>query len=127
MGVDSLVAVEVRAWFLKELAVELPVIKILSGASIMDLVELVLQKLPQELQSLLSLDAQHKSNNGNALATLTDKSSEEAVGSKTNGNDSTRNINGVNGTNETVLIDEKPRPKNLNGDVSIVTNGYKMA
>lgn len=33
MGIDSLVAVEIRTWFLKELAVEVPVLKILGGDS----------------------------------------------------------------------------------------------
>lgn len=48
MGVDSLVAVEVRSWFLKELAVDVPVMTILGGASIADLVGIVMQKLPQD-------------------------------------------------------------------------------
>ncbi|KUI64258.1 Nonribosomal peptide synthetase 14 [Cytospora mali] len=34
MGFDSLVAVEVRSWFLKELAVDMPILKLLGGASL---------------------------------------------------------------------------------------------
>ncbi|KAK2024500.1 hypothetical protein LX32DRAFT_705488 [Colletotrichum zoysiae] len=49
MGVDSLVAVEMRSWFLKELGVDVPVMTILGGASIADLVRLVIGKLPAEL------------------------------------------------------------------------------
>lgn len=49
MGVDSLVAVEMRSWFLKELGVDVPVMTILGGASIADLVRLVVDKLPAEL------------------------------------------------------------------------------
>ncbi|EON95642.1 putative lovastatin nonaketide synthase protein [Phaeoacremonium minimum UCRPA7] len=49
LGVDSLVAVNVRSWFQKELAVEVPVMKILSGASIADLVDSILDKLPQDI------------------------------------------------------------------------------
>ncbi|KAK4064120.1 uncharacterized protein Triagg1_9099 [Trichoderma aggressivum f. europaeum] len=37
LGVDSLVAVEIGSWFLKELDVDVPVLKILSGASVTDL------------------------------------------------------------------------------------------
>ncbi|OCL09152.1 ketoacyl-synt-domain-containing protein, partial [Glonium stellatum] len=37
MGIDSLMAVDVRSWFLKELNVDIPVFKILGGASINDL------------------------------------------------------------------------------------------
>lgn len=45
LGMDSLVAVEIRAWFLQELAVDLPVLKILGGASVADLVDYSMQKL----------------------------------------------------------------------------------
>lgn len=37
LGVDSLIAVEIRSWFLKELDVDVPVLKVLSGASVADL------------------------------------------------------------------------------------------
>ena len=36
MGVDSLVAVEIRAWFLKGINIDMPVFKILGGASVTD-------------------------------------------------------------------------------------------
>lgn len=48
-GVDSLVAVEVRSWFLKELDIDMPVLKVLSGASIADLVEDAVSRLPSKL------------------------------------------------------------------------------
>ncbi|KAI0202910.1 hypothetical protein F4808DRAFT_468089 [Astrocystis sublimbata] len=34
LGIDSLVAVEIRSWFLKEISVEVPVLRILGGASL---------------------------------------------------------------------------------------------
>lgn len=37
MGIDSLMAVDVRSWFLKELNVDIPVFKVLGGASINEL------------------------------------------------------------------------------------------
>ncbi|KAL6232485.1 hypothetical protein BDW75DRAFT_242951 [Aspergillus navahoensis] len=37
LGVDSLMAVEVRSWFLKEIDVDVPVLRILGGASPLDL------------------------------------------------------------------------------------------
>lgn len=37
IGIDSLVAVEIRSWFLKELNVDIPVLKIIGGDSIADL------------------------------------------------------------------------------------------
>lgn len=39
LGIDSLIAVEIRSWFLKEVGVSLPVLKVLSGASARDLCE----------------------------------------------------------------------------------------
>lgn len=47
LGVDSLVAVEVRSWFLKELKVDIPVLKVVGGASVADLCQWALGKLPQ--------------------------------------------------------------------------------
>ena len=49
-GVDSLVAIDIRAWFLKELGVDVPTLKILGGGSIADLVKAALSKMP-ELQT----------------------------------------------------------------------------
>jgi hybrid polyketide synthase / nonribosomal peptide synthetase ACE1 len=49
LGVDSLVAVEVRSWFLKELKVDIPVLKVVGGASPAELCQRALEKLPEEL------------------------------------------------------------------------------
>ncbi|KEZ40819.1 putative lovastatin nonaketide synthase protein [Scedosporium apiospermum] len=49
LGVDSLVAVEVRSWFLKELQVDVPVLKVVGGASLTELCQHALNKLPEEL------------------------------------------------------------------------------
>ncbi|KAL5459023.1 hypothetical protein PMIN06_003013 [Paraphaeosphaeria minitans] len=46
LGIDSLVAVEVRSWFLKELKVDIPVLKVVGGASLSELCEKALEKLP---------------------------------------------------------------------------------
>lgn len=37
MGVDSLLAVEIRSWFVTELGVDMPVLRILGGASVLEL------------------------------------------------------------------------------------------
>jgi len=49
LGIDSLVAVEIRSWFIKELTVDLSVLKILGGASIGDLLLTAQEKLPVNL------------------------------------------------------------------------------
>ena len=49
LGIDSLVAVEVRSWFLKELKTDIPVLKILRGGSVADLCQQAMEKLPESL------------------------------------------------------------------------------
>ncbi|KAF4119349.1 hypothetical protein GMORB2_4868 [Geosmithia morbida] len=44
LGVDSLVAVEVRSWFLKELQADVPVLKIVGGATVAELCQRALDK-----------------------------------------------------------------------------------
>ncbi|RYP60584.1 hypothetical protein DL770_009960 [Monosporascus sp. CRB-9-2] len=43
-GVDSLVGVDIRSWFLKEMDVDMPTLKILGGGSIAELLEAALEK-----------------------------------------------------------------------------------
>lgn len=49
LGADSLVAVDLRTWFLKELEIEIPVLQIQSGASIGDLADSATLKLSDNL------------------------------------------------------------------------------
>ena len=49
LGVDSLVAVEVRSWFFKALKVDIPVLKVVGGASLVELSQRAMEKLPEEL------------------------------------------------------------------------------
>nr|CAG28798.1 putative polyketide synthase/peptide synthetase [Pyricularia grisea] len=49
LGIDSLVAVDIRSWFIKELQVEVPVLKILSGATVDDIIAQAQKLLPKEL------------------------------------------------------------------------------
>lgn len=45
LGIDSLIAVDIRTWFLKELSVDVPVLKVLGGDSISELCREVVGKL----------------------------------------------------------------------------------
>ncbi len=47
LGADSLVAVDIRSWFLKELAVDLPVLKILNSPSVRELLVSAQELLPE--------------------------------------------------------------------------------
>lgn len=139
MGVDSLVAVEVRSWFLKELTVDVPVMKILGGVSITDLVEFVAQKLPQEL--LTRLDPEGKQNHGsdNMPTPAADNKSEEMEELKTNGVDSAHEVNGVNGVNGThdtidvanvtngTVITTEVELKSTDGVLPIIISGQEVA
>jgi len=53
LGTDSLVAVEIRSWFLDELMVDVPVLKILGGATVAGMVDLAIEKLPIELTPMV--------------------------------------------------------------------------
>ena len=55
-GVDSLMAVEVRSWFLKELDVDIPVLKILGGSSPLDLLTEALKLLSPSIADLSALE-----------------------------------------------------------------------
>ncbi|KAM0339122.1 hypothetical protein ACHAPU_011075 [Fusarium lateritium] len=50
LGIDSLVAVELRSWFVKELAVDVPTLRILSDATIADISIEVMSKLDVSLK-----------------------------------------------------------------------------
>ncbi|OAQ95890.1 hypothetical protein LLEC1_01631 [Akanthomyces lecanii] len=54
-GVDSLMAVEVRTWFLKELDVDIPVLKILGGSSVVDLLDEAISLLSPSVADLSQL------------------------------------------------------------------------
>lgn len=49
LGMDSLVAVEVRSWWLKELKVDIPVLKLVGGSSLAEICQLAAKKLPEDL------------------------------------------------------------------------------
>lgn len=56
-GIDSLMAVEVRSWFLKELEVDIPVLQILGGSCIADLLAEAMDRIPASVLDLNALTA----------------------------------------------------------------------
>lgn len=79
-GVDSLVAVDIRAWFLKELGVDVPTLKILGGGSIADLVKGALEKMPKSLAGASPKDDKEDCAPGIVLPT--DDASSSSLGSR---------------------------------------------
>ncbi|KAJ3532999.1 hypothetical protein NM208_g8177 [Fusarium decemcellulare] len=59
-GVDSLVGVDIRSWCFKELEVDVPVLKILGGASVVDLVEYILESLPASVLAKVKAPSEKK-------------------------------------------------------------------
>ncbi|OBU00869.1 putative Hybrid PKS-NRPS biosynthetic cluster [Pseudogymnoascus verrucosus] len=49
LGIDSLVAVDMRFWFTKELDLDMPVLKLLGGASVEEMVQDTMERLSPEL------------------------------------------------------------------------------
>lgn len=89
LGIDSLVAVEVRSWFLKELEVDMPVLKILGGATIADLVTFAQEKLPADMTpgmgvipNVPPVSSEPESQTGSAI-TAPIETSHEPIGSNT--------------------------------------------
>jgi hybrid polyketide synthase/nonribosomal peptide synthetase ACE1 len=58
LGVDSLLAVDIRAWFTKELDLDMPVLKILGGATVQDLVDDAVGRLDSQLVPKLARDGE---------------------------------------------------------------------
>jgi hybrid polyketide synthase/nonribosomal peptide synthetase ACE1 len=58
LGVDSLVAVDIRSWFSNELEHDIPIIRILGGATLADLVEDAITTLSPEIAPNLVRDSQ---------------------------------------------------------------------
>ncbi|KAL2198349.1 BcPKS5, polyketide synthase [Corynascus similis CBS 632.67] len=57
LGIDSIMAVDLRTWFLKELDVDVPVLKILSpGETVKSLAEEAMAKIPADIVDLTKLE-----------------------------------------------------------------------
>ncbi|KAI1824158.1 lovastatin nonaketide synthase [Xylaria intraflava] len=56
LGIDSLAAVEVRSWFIKVLQIDIPVLKLLGGSSLKDIIETAFKKLPENLAAQAEIE-----------------------------------------------------------------------
>lgn len=56
LGIDSLVSVDLRAWFVMEMGVDMPILKILGGASIADLVGDAVGRLPGGMVPMVAVE-----------------------------------------------------------------------
>ncbi|PGH18166.1 hypothetical protein AJ80_04553 [Polytolypa hystricis UAMH7299] len=75
LGVDSLVAVDLRTWFVKELEVDMPVLEILGGASISELANKAVSKI-----SLSLLPSMEQEDGGGKLLRDHQRSAENSLG-----------------------------------------------
>lgn len=53
LSLDSLIGVDLRSWFMKEVKVDIAVMKILSGSRMSELVEIAVKKVPDALIPLV--------------------------------------------------------------------------
>nr|WMZ00178.1 PKS-NRPS [Humicola sp.] len=104
IGVDSLIAIEIRSWFIKELGVDLPALKTLSGCTAAELCEDVIEKL--SLRDKETPNANGNGSDGVKESTKSEVSSHLNAGSKgqENGVNSYSRVaetalNGLNGVN----------------------------
>jgi len=80
-GLDSLLAVEMRTWWLKTLQVNIPVMKILSGITVRDIIAFGVEGLSPELTPNVAAQDESAEENGNG------KEEGENTSSLTNGDD----------------------------------------
>lgn len=83
LGVDSLVAVDMRSWFANELDLDMPVLKILGGATVAELVEDAVARMSRELVPKAAPAAAAEEN-----ANESDSTSEEGSGPENTGSGS---------------------------------------
>ncbi|PWY77825.1 hypothetical protein BO83DRAFT_406874 [Aspergillus eucalypticola CBS 122712] len=67
-GIDSLVAIDIREWFDRELEIDMPVIKILGGSSIVTLIKGCLQDIPETVVDIRNLSNEDQSVGGKPAA-----------------------------------------------------------
>jgi len=78
LGVDSLIAVEIRSWFGKEIETEIPVFKVLSGGSVAQLLEYAIENMPPKLVPNSNGEQGTVSDSGSADVQLTPASTPSA-------------------------------------------------
>ncbi|KAF4636865.1 hypothetical protein G7Y89_g1216 [Cudoniella acicularis] len=83
LGLDSLMAVEIRTWFLKELDVNFSVLKILGGASIAELCAEVISQLQLQEKSPVTILSEGSSDASSEINTVINSTSKASVGSFT--------------------------------------------
>jgi amino acid adenylation domain-containing protein/thioester reductase-like protein len=82
LGLDSLIAVEIRSWLLKVLEVDVPVLKLLGGSSLLDLCHEVLGKLAHSSSSHdTNTETDNKRSDGIMMLPSSDTSRQETPAS----------------------------------------------
>ncbi|TGJ84019.1 hypothetical protein E0Z10_g4733 [Xylaria hypoxylon] len=63
LGVDSITAVEIRGWFMKTLEINIPVLKVLNGGSVSELVSIAVENVPARFTPRLMRHAAKEAEN----------------------------------------------------------------
>ncbi|TLD04871.1 uncharacterized protein PgNI_10061 [Pyricularia grisea] len=101
LGVDSLVAVELRTWVFREFEVDIPVFKILADTSFGDIVNFILAVFPESLVPCFDRDSDNDAVPASALESMRERPSNKMNGkdaSKQPTKDSLLNFSSPSGT-----------------------------
>lgn len=104
LGIDSLMAVDMRLWFTRELDLDLPVLKLLGGASVEDMIEDTAARISPDL-----------------IPNVIDAGSEAKSDEDSNKEDTESNASGEN-TPDSVLSESE-----LGGDSLVTTQPQSSA
>ncbi|KAL0938247.1 beta-ketoacyl synthase domain-containing protein [Colletotrichum truncatum] len=84
-GMDSLGAVAVSGWFSQELLVDIPILRVLSGASLEDLAEEAVRRLPRDAIPLIALNPEECQPEASVSSTIQSPTSSSMDSSLTSG------------------------------------------
>ncbi|KAK3988255.1 hypothetical protein QBC44DRAFT_398459 [Cladorrhinum sp. PSN332] len=93
LGMDSLVAVRIRSWFLNNFQVNIPALRILKGAALQELIEYAVDEIPDEVAPRLSSSSSEEPSSASATsseATPPTTAPESETSSAVNGHDGSK-------------------------------------
>lgn len=83
LGIDSLVAVEIRAWFSKKVGIDIPVVKILGRSSLLQICQDATEEVNATKVNMAPKDAESEPESSSDSQNVTDSSDAEAPSSET--------------------------------------------
>ncbi|KAK4180644.1 hypothetical protein QBC36DRAFT_297446 [Triangularia setosa] len=79
LGLDSLVAVRIRSWFLNNFQVNIPALRILKGAALQELIDYAVEEIPAEVAPRLSASVSEETASASGASSALDSSSQKSA------------------------------------------------